>query len=113
VDVIHIYKDWRASKAQATDIYSSETLLQNIRVLAIGPNIEEKNGERVAVGETATLELDPDQVNTIALAQRTGSLTLSLRSVADANAPQIVAMDKDDQFSIYRYGVQTVVGGKN
>jgi pilus assembly protein CpaB len=114
VDVVHIFKDWRASKAQATDIYVSETLLQNIRVLAIGPNIEEKNGERVAVGETATLELDPDQVNIIALGQRTGSLTLSLRSVADFNAPPRVATasDKNDDFSIIRYGVQTVVGGK-
>jgi pilus assembly protein CpaB len=112
VDVVHIFKDWRASKAQATDIYVSETLLQNIRVLAIGPNIEEKNGERVAVGETATLELDPDQVNIIALAQRTGSLTLSLRSVADLNAPRVVASEKNDDFSIIRYGVPTVVGGK-
>jgi pilus assembly protein CpaB len=114
VDVIHVFKDWRSSKVQATDIYASETLLQNIRVLAIGPNIEEKNGERVAVGETATLELDPDQVNIIALAQRTGSLTLALRSVADANAPPVVAAaDKNEEFSIIRYGVQTFVGGKN
>lgn len=113
VDVIHVYKDWRATKAQGTDIYSSETLLQNIRVLAIGPNIEEKNGERVAVGETATLELDPDEVNTIALAQRSGALTLALRSVADVNTAQVVAMEKDTQLSVIRYGVQTYVGGKN
>jgi pilus assembly protein CpaB len=113
VDVIHVYKDWRATKAQGTDIYSSETLLQNIRVLAIGPNIEEKNGERVAVGETATLELDPDEVNTIALAQRSGALTLALRSVADGNTAQVVAMEKDTQLSVIRYGVQTYVGGKN
>ncbi|SEC45417.1 pilus assembly protein CpaB [Rhizobiales bacterium GAS191] len=113
IDVIHIYKDWRASKAQGTDIFASETLLQNIRVLAIGPNIEEKNGERVAVGETATLELDPDQVNAIALAQRTGSLTLALRSVADGSTPQMAAVDNDNQFAIIRYGVSTVVGGKN
>ncbi|MBV8765723.1 MAG: hypothetical protein JOZ66_12490, partial [Hyphomicrobiales bacterium] len=52
------------------------------------PNIEEKNGDRVAVGETATLELDPDEVNTIALAQRSGALTLALRSVADMTASQ-------------------------
>ena len=88
VDVIRIFKDPRASKSQGVDVYSSETLLQNIRVLAIGPNIEEKNGGRVAVGETATLELDPEEVNTIALAQRSGTLTLSLRSVADATGSQ-------------------------
>jgi pilus assembly protein CpaB len=85
VDVIRIFKDPRASKSQGAEVYSSETLLQNIRVLAIGPNIEEKNGGRVAVGETATLELDPDEVNAIALAQRSGTLTLALRSVADVS----------------------------
>jgi len=114
VDVIHIFKDWRASKVQQADIYATQTLLQNIRVLAIGPNIEEKNGERVAVGETATLELDPDQVNQIALAARTGALTLALRSVTDAHAPQLAASsDRDEQFSVIRYGVATIVGGKN
>jgi hypothetical protein len=35
-----------------------------------------------------------------------------LRSVADANAPQVVA-DKEAQLSVIRYGVQTFVGGKN
>jgi pilus assembly protein CpaB len=84
VDVVQIYKDLRASKSSGTDVYTSQTLLENIRVLAIGPNIEEKNGARVAVGQTATLELDPLQVSTIALAARTGTLTLALRSVADA-----------------------------
>jgi pilus assembly protein CpaB len=112
VDVIHIYKDWRATQSQGSDVYASETLLQNIRVLAIGPNIEEKNGERVAVGETATLELGPSEVNTIALAQRSGTLTLALRSVADANAPEVVA-DKDAELSVIRYGVRSFVGGKN
>jgi pilus assembly protein CpaB len=85
VDVIRIFKDPRASKSQGTEVYSSETLLQNIRVLTIGPNIEEKNGGRVAVGETATLEIDPDKVNAIALAQRSGTLTLALRSVTDVS----------------------------
>jgi pilus assembly protein CpaB len=88
VDVIRVFKDPRASKSQGAEVFSSETLLQNIRVLAIGPNIEEKNGGRVAVGETATLELGPDEVNTIALAQRSGTLTLALRSVADVSASQ-------------------------
>jgi len=113
VDVIHIFKDWRASKAQGTDVYDTETLLQNVRVLAIGPNIEEKNGERVAVGETATLELDPRQVNAIALAQRNGTLSLALRSVVDDKTGEVVALDSDKQFSVVRYGVETTVGGKN
>lgn len=90
VDVIQIFKDLRASKASGADIYSSQTLLENIHVLAIGPNIDEKNGDRVAVGQTATLELNPTQVASVALAARTGTLTLALRSVADTNAPEPV-----------------------
>jgi pilus assembly protein CpaB len=85
VDVVQIFKDLRATKTSGTDVYSSQTLLENIRVLAIGPNIEEKNGARVAVGQTATLELEPPQVSAIALAARTGTLTLALRSVADTS----------------------------
>jgi pilus assembly protein CpaB len=84
IDVVQIYKDLRASKESGSDVYTSQTLLENIRVLAIGPNIEEKNGAKVAIGQTATLELDPVQVSAVALAARTGTLTLALRSVLDA-----------------------------
>jgi pilus assembly protein CpaB len=117
VDVIRIFKDPRASKSQGTEVYSSETLLQNIRVLAIGPNIEEKNGGRVAVGETATLELDPDEVNAIALAQRSGTLTLALRSVADVSPTRsmqrpnittiaIVRGSAREEYSVFQAGAR-------
>ena len=56
-------------------------------MLAIGQNVQERNGEKVVVGETATLELDPRQSELITLAQRTGELSLVLRSLADANKP--------------------------
>ena len=62
VDVIRTFRDEAASKVQGTDVIVSETLLRNVRVLAIGQNIQERNGEKVVVGETATLELDPRQV---------------------------------------------------
>ena len=40
----------------------SEIILANIRVLAIGQNVQERNGEKVVTGETATLELTPRAV---------------------------------------------------
>lgn len=72
---------------RGADAYKSATILTNIRVLAIGQNIQEKNGEKVVVGETATLELDPYQAEQVMLHQRNGSLSLALRSMIDANKP--------------------------
>ncbi len=107
VDVIHTYKDEEAAKAGVPDPMVSETLLRNIRVLAIGQNIQERNKERVVVGSNATLELTPQQVETIILAQRVGQLSLALRSMTDskpseADPPQ---NQKPTAMTIVRYGV--------
>lgn len=105
VDVVRTFRDEAASKAQGADVVLSETLLRNIRVLAIGQNIQERNGEKVVVGETATLELDPRQVEVVLLAQRLGQLSLALRSLQDAGKPedQIVRAE-DTTLTIVRYG---------
>jgi pilus assembly protein CpaB len=62
----------------------SETVLRNVRVLAIGQNIEIKDGKKVAKGKTATLELSPRQTETLSLAQSMGDISLALRSLSDA-----------------------------
>jgi pilus assembly protein CpaB len=55
-----------------TDTQTSETVLDNVRVLAIDQTVQEKNGQKVVVGKTATLELTPHQAETLALAQHLG-----------------------------------------
>jgi pilus assembly protein CpaB len=70
----------------------SETILTNIRVLAIDQTVEEKNGQRVVVGKTATVELSPSQAETLAQSRQLGTLSLALRSLLDANKP----VDPDD-----------------
>ena len=78
------------TKRPAAKSHTSEIVLSNIRVLAIDQNVEEKNGQKVVVGKTATLELTPSQTETLALSQQLGSLSLALRSITDAsstNAP--------------------------
>lgn len=67
--------------------FITETILENIRVLAIDQTIQEdEDGRRVKVGETATLELTPEQAEVITVAQQMADrLTLALRSVADAD----------------------------
>ncbi|NNM74943.1 Flp pilus assembly protein CpaB [Enterovirga aerilata] len=105
VDVLRIYRDEEASKAGGSDVQVAETLLSNVRVLAIGQNVQERQGERVVTGETATLELNPSQAELLALAQRQGQLSLALRSLADAK--QVASRDdrSDGALTVIRAGV--------
>jgi pilus assembly protein CpaB len=65
--------------------FITETILKNIRVLAIDQTIQEdEEGKKVKVGETATLELTPQQAEIITVAQQMADrLTLALRSITD------------------------------
>ena len=74
--------------------FKTEVILENIRVLAIDQTIQEKDGSRVVVGETATLQLTPKQVEILAVAQQTAErLSLALRSLEDAEEPVTVEAD--------------------
>ena len=79
-------------------------ILRNIRVLAIGQNVQERNGEKVVVGETATLEIDPGQVEIVAQAQKTGTLSLALRSLKDAGETTPPGQ-AENSMTLVRYGV--------
>lgn len=106
VDVLRTYRDDEASKLGGVDVQLSETILSNIKVLAIGQNVQERNGEKVVTGETATLEVNPGQAEALALAQKTGQLSLALRSLADASATEKPRDDKGDTaLTVVRYGV--------
>jgi len=81
VDVIMVKKDDQNG-------YDTETILTNIRVLAIDQEVQEKDDAKTVVGATATLELTPEQSKVLAVAtQMADRLTLALRSVADAQEP--------------------------
>ncbi len=67
---------------------TSETILNNIRVLAIDQTIEDQDGTKVVVGETATLELSPAQSEILVTAQQQGALSLALRSLEDAGGDE-------------------------
>jgi pilus assembly protein CpaB len=86
---------------------TSETILANVRVLAIDQTVEEKNGQRVVVGKTATLEMTPRQAETISQSRQQGSLSLALRSLLDASKTE----ERDDRgkgdINTIRYGVSS------
>jgi pilus assembly protein CpaB len=112
VDVILTRRDREAEKASGTEVHSSETILNNIRVLAIDQNVEEKNGQKVVVGKTATLELAPHQAETLALAHQLGSLSLALRSVTDASRDDskdaVNTGGRRNTVNVVRFGVSTM-----
>ena len=84
-DYVDVIMTRRSDKAGPTGGFVTETILKNIRVLAIDQAIQEdEEGRRVKVGETATLELTPQQAEIITVAQQMADrLTLSLRSLVD------------------------------
>src|SRR5216684_154558 len=85
VDVILTRRDRDAEKSNGgSEAQTSETILTNVRVLAIDQTVEEKNGQRVVVGKTATLELSQRLAEKLALAHQLGSLSLALRSLVDS-----------------------------
>ena len=82
-------------RKNGTGAYLTETVLSNVRVLAIDQQIQENpDGSKAVVGTTATLELTPDQTKVMAVAQQMAErLSLALRSVADAQEPDNTAAD--------------------
>jgi pilus assembly protein CpaB len=86
------------------DIFSSTAILSDIRVLAIDQTVEEKGGQKVVVGKTATLELKPRQTEALAQARQSGTLSLALRSLVDARpgAKRSKDDDSDSVVTIYR-----------
>ena len=87
VDVMLTHRDKAAEKLTGVEKYVTETILRNVRVLAIDQTLGEKDGQKVVIGKTATIELDPHQAETLALARQTGTLSLSLRSLLDSQSP--------------------------
>jgi pilus assembly protein CpaB len=89
VDVILTRRDRDAEQSNGgVETHVSETILNNVRVLAIDQTVEEKNGQRVVVGKTATLELSPPMAERLALAHQLGTLSLALRSLVDSGKQQ-------------------------
>jgi pilus assembly protein CpaB len=87
---------------------SSETILTNVRVLAIDQTVEEKNGQRVVVGKTATIELTPRQAESLAQSRQLGTLSLALRSLLDASKAEVVDdNDRKTDINTVRFGISS------
>jgi pilus assembly protein CpaB len=88
--------------APPADIVSSQVVLTNVRVLAIDQAPKEKEGQNAVLGKTATLEMRPDDVELLARARLSGTLSLALRSIADGKTTTVAATTDNKLITIYR-----------
>ena|SRR5215468_5116028 len=102
--------------ANNQDVFSSEIILSDVRVLAIDQTVEEKGGQKVVVGKIATLELAPRRAETLALARRLGTISLALRGLTE-NAAKNKDVEGErlgvtERVSVVRFGVTTAISPK-
>lgn len=107
VDVLLTRRERAAAGQQ--ERFTSETILTAVRVMAIDQTIQERDGEKVVVGSTATLELSPNESETIALSRQMGEISLALRSLADSKERKTANDQENDNrrssVTIVRFGV--------
>jgi pilus assembly protein CpaB len=111
VDVLLTRRDQEQQKSGGGDGFTSETILRNVRVLAIDQTVQEKDGQKVVVGKTATLELTPRQTETLALSRQRGTLSLALRALTEnKSAPKPETDDERNsgRINFVRFGVNSV-----
>jgi pilus assembly protein CpaB len=73
--------------------------------------VQEKEGQRVVVGKTATLELTQRQAELLAAARQAGTLSLTLRSLVDAKSKQPTedVRPARTRLNTVRFGVSTSI----
>src|SRR6476661_10849075 len=107
VDVLLTKRD-KNPDGKGADVAVSEIILSNIRVLAIDQAPKEKEGSSALVGRTVTLELKPEQTETLARSRQSGTLSLALRSIADIKTddkPMELTDKRGESLNVVRYGV--------
>ncbi len=109
VDVILTQRVKNVEHPNQPDIVVSTLILPSIRVLAIDQAPKEKDGQNAVLGKTVTLELKPEQIPTLTSARQAGTLSLALRSIADAKAvesnPLEQATPQTVGLNVVRYGI--------
>ena len=97
------------------EYYRSRTILADVRVLAVDQNVEEKNGQKTAIGKIATLELLPQDAEKLALANRLGTISLALRSLSEVptNKDAVSNLNRNESITIVRFGQSSVQSPTN
>jgi pilus assembly protein CpaB len=88
----------------------SKIILENIRVLASGQVVEQKDNKPVTVN-TVTLAVTPEEAEKLALASNDGKIQLVLRNYADTDNVVTTGVDKGRLLASYRSAPMTPATG--
>jgi len=88
VDVILTYQvkvsgDTQNEVADRVSRHATQTVLENVKVLAIDQSAVKEEANKAKVGRTVTLEVDTKSAERLALASEMGDLSLVLRALGD------------------------------
>lgn len=67
------------------DKMATETLMQNVKILAVDQMAERPDDKKVKVGKTVTVAVSVQDAERLFLASKVGDLTLALRGIGDEN----------------------------
>lgn len=81
IDIILTHVIIDRTSAEPVDRRASETILENVRVLAIDQLVDE-NTEQPTLANNFTLEVTPKQAEMLSVVRELGGLSISLRSLA-------------------------------
>jgi pilus assembly protein CpaB len=77
---------------------ASTTITRDVRVLALDQDTNDQNDNKPKVAKVITLEVDPKQAEILTLALQMGTLSLSLRSLAQETGPDGKPLAQDVAF---------------
>ena len=90
--------------------FVSDTILRNVRVLAVDQTIDEKGDSKVALGKTATLELTESQAETLGIGASAGhdfARRCAASSIRLRRLPRDEENEHDQSINTVRFGVST------
>jgi pilus assembly protein CpaB len=88
VDVLQTHEGQSGGEGEAaTKTVVAETILQNVRVLALDQSTAAEKDAKTIVAATATIEVGPTEAEALARAKAAGPVTLILRAYTDLGGP--------------------------
>lgn len=95
VDIILTHTLQETNGDKKSDHRASETVLTNVRILALDQKTNDQNGQP-KLAKTTTLEVTPKQAEILAVVRELGSLSLSLRSLVkdEEELEQLAQLDE-------------------